>query len=261
MSTIKKIAKGALYIFKKQPATVLPFLIMGVMDFVALYLLYLAPQRPVSIVLAPPVRAFWGGQYLHYPMNLFLLPKLHTYAHMFLLATLGILTTGCGIAMIQEAGAARTPRLFSGLALAFKRYVSLLIIGVVVFLISFFLANVSTMVAAPLAYGIYFFHIVMQIIFLYAMVAVTVNKSTVVVAVKQSVALVKRCVIPTLLIAAIVLALYLPVMFLKQNLPFFIKKSSPDVVMVVLSINIIVTVIIEVITTFLVTRLFLEQEK
>ena len=77
MNTIKKIAGEAFYIFKKYPRTALPLLIMGILDFVALYLLYLAPQRPVSVLLAPPVRAFWGEQFLHYPMNLFLLPKLY----------------------------------------------------------------------------------------------------------------------------------------------------------------------------------------
>ena len=261
MNTIKKIAKGAWDIFKKYPATILPFLIMGVMDFVVLYVLYLAPQRPVSIVLAPPVQAFWGEQYLHYPMNLFLLPKLYNHAHMLLLATLGILTTGCAITMIHEASGAHKPRLFSGFVFAFKRYVSLLIIGVVVFLISFFLGNASGLVATPLVYGIYFLHIVVQIVFLYAMVAIVVNKSNVILAVKQSFALAKRSVIPTLVIAAIALVLYLPAMFLKQNLPLLIKKSFPEVVIAVLSINIMVTMIIDVVITFLVTRLFLEQEK
>lgn len=259
MNTFKKIIGEALYIFKKHPNTIVPFLIMGVMDFVVLYVVYLAPQRPVSIALAPPIRAFWGEQYLHYPMNLLLLPKLYNHAHMLLLATLGVLTSGCAIAMISEASSGNTPKLFSSFFLALKRYVSLLIIGVVVFLISFFLGKLSGKVAMPLSYGIYFLLIAVQIILLYAMIAVMVNKNNIIRALKRSFSLAAKHVIVTLAITVSAAVLYFPVILLKQNLSALITKFSPDIVVVVLGVGIIVVTIVDVVVTFLATQLFLRN--
>ena len=112
MKTLKKIAGKLSRLIKKYPNVIIPFAVMGVLDFITLYILYLAPQRPVSIALAPPIRAFWGEQFLHYPMNILLLPKLYNYAHMVLLATVGIVTTGAAIGMIHEASFGVKPKVF-----------------------------------------------------------------------------------------------------------------------------------------------------
>lgn len=258
---MKKIIKEAFAMLRRYPNLSAPFLIIGVIDFCALYLLYLAPQRPIAIVLAPPIRAFWGERFLHYPMNLFLLPKLYNYAYTVLLATLGVLTTGCAIAMIKEACSGKKPAVARNLFYALQRYVSLLIIGVIIFVVSFFLGKASTQLTGVLFYVIHFIHILVQVVLLYAMVAIVLKRATVISAIRQSFLLAKRSCVATLIIAAITVILYVPVVVLKQQLGPLVNTFSPGIIMVVLSIGIIVTVIIDTVITFLVSLLFLEQEK
>ena len=259
MKTIKSIAREALYIFRRYPVTAIPFLIMAVMDLAALYVLYLAPQHPVSVLLAPPVRAFWGEQFLHYPMNLFLLPKLYNYAHIVLLGIVGVFTTGWSITMIEQAYQEKSPVLMRSALSAVKRYVSLLIIGILIFLFSFFLGRLAANTSIIITYAIYFFNFLIQIIFLYAMAAVVIRKGNVIGATNSSFLMAKKYFVVTLLLSALTGVLYFPLMLLKENLSFFVNKFYPDSIMAVLALTILATALIDIIITFLVAVLFLKE--
>lgn len=75
------------FLFRRSPAVLVPFLILAVLESVFLAVLAAAPRPPVSWILGPPIRVFFGEGYLHYPEYLFLLPQLFHYARL----ALGIL--------------------------------------------------------------------------------------------------------------------------------------------------------------------------
>ena len=66
--------------FKTNPAVYLPFLIFALIELTALIVLFLAPRSPANVLLGPPIRRLYGEQFLHYPYDLTLLPKLYYYA-------------------------------------------------------------------------------------------------------------------------------------------------------------------------------------
>jgi len=59
-----------------------PFIIIVFINFLILEILYFVPRYPLSIFFAPIITRIWGEEYLHYPMDLMLLPKLFYYAQM-----------------------------------------------------------------------------------------------------------------------------------------------------------------------------------
>src|SRR5512137_299041 len=71
-----------------------PFIIFVFTELVLLMLLYVAPRQPFNAVLAPPIRAFWGERFLHYPANFLLLPKLESLLRNYLTVFLGSFLTG-----------------------------------------------------------------------------------------------------------------------------------------------------------------------
>ncbi len=60
----------------------IPFIILFIVDIILISVLYLSPRYPLSVLFAPPIRKLWGSQFLHYPMNFMLLPKLFYYARL-----------------------------------------------------------------------------------------------------------------------------------------------------------------------------------
>ena len=59
-----------------------PFIIILFINSLILEILYFSPRYPLSIFFSPIISRIWGEQYLHYPMNLMLLPKLFYYVQM-----------------------------------------------------------------------------------------------------------------------------------------------------------------------------------
>ncbi len=66
-----------------------PFIIIVFINLLALEILYFAPRYPLSIFFYPLIGRIWGEEYLHYPMDLALLPKLFYYAQMVIFLFLG----------------------------------------------------------------------------------------------------------------------------------------------------------------------------
>ena len=98
---IVEIYQQVFSVLKKNPTVWLLFIAVGVFDLSALMALFLAPCEPVSYMLAPIIRAFWGDRFLHYPYNFLLLPKLFNHVH-FLIATLiGVFVSGLVIKKIE----------------------------------------------------------------------------------------------------------------------------------------------------------------
>ena len=62
--------------FKTYPVILVPFLIFTLIDLCGLIFVFLIPRAPLYALLGPIVRTFWGEQFLHYPANFLLLPKL-----------------------------------------------------------------------------------------------------------------------------------------------------------------------------------------
>ena len=59
-----------------------PFIIIVFINLLVLEVIYFLPRYPLSVFFSPIISRIWGEQYLHYPMDLMLLPKLFYYAQM-----------------------------------------------------------------------------------------------------------------------------------------------------------------------------------
>ncbi len=112
-------------LMRRYPILWLPFLMIGLSDAVVLALAYLAPRQPFDALLAPPIRAFWGERFLHYPSNFFILPKLYEYGHTLVMAGIGVVMTGTAIGMVEQANRGQQPRFVSNAVRTIKRYVTL----------------------------------------------------------------------------------------------------------------------------------------
>ena len=65
MKRAVKFWQDTFVLLNKYRSIFVPFFITVVLEGIVLYILYLAPQKPVSTVFAPPIRAFFGERFLH----------------------------------------------------------------------------------------------------------------------------------------------------------------------------------------------------
>ena len=80
----------------------LPFVIAALVEAGVIFVLWLAPQPPFSIVLAPPVRFVFTERALHYPWHLWYL--FHTMKHAQFAAAVisGAFMTGIACVMVRQ---------------------------------------------------------------------------------------------------------------------------------------------------------------
>jgi len=80
-----------LQLVKSRPKLFMPFIIFAVIDLSFLLIIYVVSQQPFNAVLTPPIKAFWGEKFLHYPYNFLLIPKLASMSRNFLSCVIGAL--------------------------------------------------------------------------------------------------------------------------------------------------------------------------
>ncbi|MBU3933224.1 MAG: hypothetical protein KKH11_00960 [Candidatus Omnitrophica bacterium] len=253
----------------KNPIILLPFLIVGLFDIVLLILIYLAPQPPFSALLAPPIRAFWGEQFLHYPVNLFLIPRLFNYGHIISTAVIGVLMTGLAIGMLKDAREGVRPGILFNLIKSIKAYLSLVVIWAVLFgLVTLifkglpFALQLKQRTALQVAlYASFLISIFIEVIFIYAMPAVMIEKKRAWAAIKRSITFAKGIFLPTLFLVAIPMLIYIPMIALRGKLPVLMNKLFPEVVLISLGLGIIVSVITDCLITCSTAILFLNRRR
>ena len=98
LSTADFIIKNRMIIF--------PFVIIAFVETIALELIYFSVRSPISLVMNPIIRKFFGEEFLHYPVNLVLLSRLFYYAQMVIYILLGVFLTATSVTLFKNIKAA-----------------------------------------------------------------------------------------------------------------------------------------------------------
>jgi hypothetical protein len=252
---------------RENPNILIPFLMVGFVDTLILALVYLAPRPPLSSLLAPPIRAFWGEQFLHYPFNLFLIPRLFNYVHTISTAFIGVLMTGLAIGMLKEAKEGLNPGILFNLIKSLRLYLRLLVIWLVMFgLITVVFKGLPLILQLKqraalqiVLYAGFLISILIETIFIYAMPAVMIEEKRTWSAIKRSTTFARSIFLPTLLLVVIPTLIYIPMLILRGKLPLLMSKFFPEVVLIILGLGIIISVVIDCLITCSTTILFLNK--
>ncbi|MDD5258535.1 MAG: hypothetical protein PHD29_01045 [bacterium] len=120
------IIKATLQSWRKYPELFKPFLCLMLLEILGLALLYYSPQQPVSLLLGPPIRAFYGEAALHYPYNLAMLPRIFSRWQLFTILFFDCLFTGIAISMYNQKSKNKSMRFGKNFKIAVNRYWPLL---------------------------------------------------------------------------------------------------------------------------------------
>jgi hypothetical protein len=286
MSAVSKIYAATYKLFKDNPGLFLPFLLLFLLQILALILLYLSPRLPLRIVFGPIIRTFWGLRYgnsfLHYPYNFILLPKLVQVSSLALSVFVGALTSGMAIAMVSGIHHKNKVDFLSATRLAISKYVYLFIIvvlwvvalhytsklltlGVVhlaVFLARFRFLKLGLIIAPFLTFVNFALTVVIHSLLVYAIPVLIFEKEKLWKCILKSLSFFKQHWMTTLFFVALPMLVYMPFSILLQSPLFLIDKFFPEFVACVILLGIIVNfLLIDPLITVSAALFYLSQRK
>ncbi len=265
-------------IFKRYPRIFFPLGAVAFLEFTILTLLFLAPFYPISVVLAPPIRKFWGEIYLHYPVNFLLLPKLFKYCSIISGVIVESMMIGVIVGMISQANKGIRPGLRSNLKKSMKKYLTLvgvwllsLVSITIVFKGSKFLAakyqfnNIGFLNRENILYialGVsLLIGIMIEAMLAYAIPSTIIENKTIWKAVGRSFSMAKDMFLPTFILILVPTFLSFMVEILKWNIAKLMDNFFPEVTLYIMGLEIIISLFANCLLITSVTTLFLRKIK
>ena len=277
-SIIKKACKTTFQSLKNNPALFVPFLIFAIFEFITLIIIYLAPRMPLRIIFGPAIRTFWGEQFLHYPLNFLLLPKLASLSRMFLSVFFSSLLTGMAVSIVFDLYNKKQVKLKASFKVALKKYISLFIVVLIltatfyftvkiitIGLTRYFIAGHSRLLflgpgiwIGPILLCLNFIlAVLIQSAFIYAIPVLIIDNEKLIKSIIKSLALFKSLFIPTIILVGLPVLVYIPIIVLKYNTTFLINRIFPEFILWVAILGIIVNALIDLIITTSCTVVYL----
>ena len=270
---IKTSFLGLFRLIRKRTCLVIPFFSILIFEVTALICIYFSPRYPLSRVFAPPIRKFWGEQYLHYPQNFNLIPRLYNYAHILLAFTVGIIMSAifikmCHIAYKNEDNAYNVKLAKPAILLAIRKYIPLVIIFAFAFLVtlysfSFIGGLVSRIgLTGKFLYVFAFFvnftvGLILQSVFVVFFPVLIVGNLAFFKALKEAILFLCahwRQVVTLVFIPSL---LYGVISINKLLLPWLMNRYEPEILLVSISFGIIISVIVDFFITGLVSTYYI----
>lgn len=240
---------------RKYPEILVPFAVSGIFDIFLLFILYLAPQPHVLDVLGPVIRYFWGEEFLHYPLNFVLLPKLHDHARNITGFVVGVLLTGAAVSMISQAYSNVKPDFIAGLQKAAGKYGRLAIIWGMLLVCVFFSLRILRFVIPYFdSFGMlitaeFLLYVFIQLVFIYTIPSIILENRKIYASFLRSARLIRGYPVESLFIVSIPGLLLIPLGYVEIKMPRIMQEVYPEMMLYLLFAKIAVVTAIDLFVT------------
>lgn len=258
---IVEIYQQTISLLSENPTILFLFLMIALMDALALTVLYFAPSKPFSILLAPIIRAFWSEAFLHYPKNFILLPKLFNHAHFVILTFVGIVITGIVVKKIEAHLQGGRVTTVSAAGPVMKRYFSLLVAWLLTYF-SFWIAIKLIMPILPRSLPVqltagFGIALILQSLFVFLIPAIMIQGRGLLPDLVQGLLFGLINLPKTALLIAVPVVLVIGVSYFKSMAPVFVE-SYPEAVLWILGVSIGITMMVDMLITSATTILYVK---
>jgi hypothetical protein len=279
MISLRKVYNRTTQSIKSNPVLFLPFVIFAAFEFIALMIIYLTPRMPLKLLLGPPIKAIWGERFLHYPANFILIPTLISLVRTGLTVILGSLLTGVATLLVYYIYKKTKIELKDIFKSVLKKYVSLFAIVLFFTMIFYFLEKGTTkllfkyftsghikllFLGPKIWFGIilvclyFILAVIVQSAFVYAIPILLIEEETLTKSILKSFVLFKKYFIKTILLVALPMIAYIPIIVLQSDSAFLIDRLFPEAVLLVAIFSLIISaLVVDLLITLTTTHLYL----
>lgn len=273
---IKKSWVGTFDIIFGANKIVIPFVVVALMELIAIIALFFAIQPPLVKYISPIVLRFWGKQFLHYPFSLLLLSRLFNYIQIALAIVFGTVCSGLAIHNVYQYSQTEQFSYKTSFKKTLFKYVSLVIITVLVFFIIKFAYSIEKKVLIKImmkgqsflglrredwsmlfiVFGVLGAGFI-QSVFAFAHAAIMIDNKNFITAIFRNIAFVFKNFFTACVLVLIPLLVYIPVALLKGNMFELMKRTAPEIVFAVLIFGVLISLFINVLITISTTNAYL----
>lgn len=249
------VFEKAIRSIKERPASYYPFICVACLEFLFLVLIVLAPRPPLNRLLAPPISAFYGPQYLHYPAHYILVAYLFFMAQLWLSIFVGSFATGTSVAFLTHT---RKKADFEAVVSALKKYSTIvgtsLCTAMVLFIFSklaaWFTMNLAasgywmqirTWVIPILILTRFIFTIIIHAYLVFAIPVIIVERSGIIKSLRRSIRLCRQHFSATVAMVGMPMFVLFPIVMLQNRPAYIIDHIFPEAVLLVCIANILVS--------------------
>lgn len=112
-----------------------PFCIIAFVQLFILEILYFAPRFPLKVFFGPIIRKIWSENYLHYPLNFSLLPKLMQYAQIPIYIFISSFFIAVAVAVIVKVNNGKGVKMKTAIKETLNSYVHIVIAALISYIL------------------------------------------------------------------------------------------------------------------------------
>ena len=279
MKLIKKILKATFDAIKHRPIVYVPFLIFAILETISFVLICFTPRTPLVTIFGPLIKTLFSEQFLHYPSFFLLVPKLSSFARMTLSVIFGSLLTAMAIILVLDTDHKKQTKLNYSFKLALKKYDAYFLIYLLVTVLFYYSVKVCTslilnyfiaghtrllFLSAKLWLGSllicvnFVITVLIQSLFIYTLPILIIDKGKLLGSIWKSMVMFKKLFVPTIILVAFPMLLYVPIILLNSNSDFLMNKLFPEFMLIVTFSGILLSsLVIDPLVTISTTYLYL----
>lgn len=279
------IARSPLNILKlslnnifQHPVIAFPIITLAFVQILFLEILYFAPQEPLVNFLGPLITVVWSEEFLHYPQNLVLLPKMFYYVQIVLYLFLGtylLAVTAKIVSILNEHTRVNVLHAFKETASLYVHIFTASVFSYVLFqsLTSGYVQLIELLITLnPFRENMYFWNklfvlsvpyfqfflgIVASALLIYVVPIIVIEKQKVFSALVKNFKIVLRYIPASLLLVAFPTLLYLPILTLRNNIPMLMNVICPEIQLIAIVAGLLISMFIDLMIMVSATTFYL----
>jgi hypothetical protein len=259
---------------------VIPFLIWGLLEAVALECIYFFPGVPFGKFINPIVIKFYGEQYIHYPGNLAILPRLFSRTEQLIFILVGAFAVAVAIDLVVRVSR-NIPRKPKDIVEdSLRRYISCFVYAILVVAAGIALKRYHPLVfektvqplfkylpqgalrTTPFAFlvSLLISRTIIKVFLILTIPLIVIKKRFLIIALFESIGNGLYHFFSLFILLLVPYLLYMPVLLLKSYQDKLVSMTFPEIVFHLTIVNIFVLKIVECFIIVCVTRFLLEKQ-
>ncbi|MCA9407856.1 MAG: hypothetical protein H6755_01175 [Candidatus Omnitrophica bacterium] len=258
------------------PVIFFPFLLTAFIQFFILEILYFSPREPLNVFFGPIISKIWSPEYLHYPLNLILLPKLFQYLQYPVFILLSSYLVSVSIVIIKNINEDKSIHLKPLFKQTFSMYVHIVVSALLSFCLyiclmyffdmviarameirsqsgKFFILKRLILEGAPYFY--LFFSVLITTLFAYVFPMIAIERKKVFHAIWENLKLLKGSFFFTFFVVLIPSLFIIPILILRTTVS--IDGAFPEISVWILVLSICVLLFIDAVVYTALTLFYL----
>lgn len=259
-----KLLKTSILTLANHPVILFPFYIVAFLQFLLLEIIFFYPRQPLITFFAPVVKTFFGEVYLHYPMNLVALPQIYQYVQYIVFIFFSSLFLGIAISIIHDINEGKSPKFSRSLGKALRSYVFIVIASAIAFAAMWGLTYLYGMafnrallirsesgpfyllkrfVTAGSPYIKFMISVLVTAVFAHIIPVIIIERKKIFGAIWLNFICFFKNFFTTMFLVLIPSLFYIPILLLRQSIPF--SNDFPEMGLLLLCASILITILID----------------